>query len=220
MPIKSAKRKEAKGWFQNWENEKHCRFKKARQDSARENKQVRMSKRDRGEWIDLLKLELGGKNTHISREGERLTGSGKWAKKNHTRADAQPALAVSVPTGCIHLTSSTSESSRPRAQHLVISEIRSQPRQCWSNQTHLCTNGSLFTAYSQWATVPSVHVYTVNARDTPAAPVLTLWECMSPSVSCNKHVQNLWLYHFSADWRRYPDSVCAKMLWIYTLEQR
>lgn len=106
-------------------------------------------------------------------------------KQNRTIADAQPALAVSVPTGGIHLTSSTSESARPRAQHLVISEIRSQPRQRWSNQTHLWTNGSLFTAYSQWETAPSVHVYTVNARDTPEAPVLTLWEFTSPSISWN-----------------------------------
>lgn len=84
-------------------------------------------------------------------------------KKQNTRADSQLALAFLVPTGCIHLTSSTSEGTRPRAQHLVISEICSQPRQCWSNQTHLCTNGSLCTAHSQWATAPSVHVHTVTA---------------------------------------------------------
>lgn len=33
-------------------------------------------------------------------------------KKPHTRADAQPASALPVPTGCIHLTPSTSESAR------------------------------------------------------------------------------------------------------------
>lgn len=200
-----------------------------------------MSKRDGGEWIDLLKLDFGGgKNTYIGRVGERLTGSDNYYNctssgdkapklinqmskgKNKTAQEQTPSLPwhFLFPLAASTWTSSTSESARPRAQHLVISEIRSQPRQCWSNQTHLWTNGSLFTAYSQWETAPSVHVYTVDAQDTPAAPVLTLWEFMSPSVSWNKRVQNLWPYHFSTNWRRYPDSVPARRLWIYALEQR
>lgn len=71
--------------------------------------------------------------------------STKWAKNKQRKpkAASQPVWALPVPAGCIHLTSSTSGSGRPRAQHLVRSKLRSQPRKCWSNQMHLCANGSL-----------------------------------------------------------------------------
>lgn len=207
MPINSAERKEAD--FKT-KNIKKLQVKLAQWARERGYKQVRVSKRDGGELIDLLKVELDGEKVHTHQQWRKevAIGSGNyWAapaaetrhqsletdqpneQRNNKQSPKQP------PSLSEHFLFLLAASTWPQSPAGAAGPGHS----IWSVQSSaanrdnveaircICVLMAPFSAvHSQWATAPSVHVHTVNEANSSSSQFHIQYLEISESRTCDR----------------------------------